>query len=137
MEPTITIPITYDNDTSILSKWKMMLEYTDRYTPIAIPEKYHLTMARLFEKVEYSIKPFLLSAKVPNDALKTIIPFFQRNWQEFLDVGDFTMEHFPLNIARGQLGEVIHKYESDLMGNHLWEHDLVNLWKINDKFWLI
>jgi hypothetical protein len=136
MTPDLSINILPDPQYEIVQKWRALLEYTEGKL-LPIPQKHHIKAALLFERVEKALKHLLDSSNVHNHLPKTIIPFFRKNYEYFLDCDHITMEHFPLNIAHGQLGNIIHKYESDLMGNHLWEHDLVNLWKINDKFWLI
>lgn len=133
MTPDLTIKIAQEYPPELLIKWKSMLDFSDITVP-SIPAKFHNKAVILFEKAEKAIKSISDS---PKHLIQSIIPFFRRNYEDFLECEEITMEHFPLTIAHGELGKVIHKYESDLMGNHLWEHDLVNLWKINDKFYLI
>ncbi len=119
-------------------KWKALLSYeADGYPPIQ--EYYHQDAIRLFETVEQMLKSYIALNRtiLYPSLLRKVMPFFRRNYRDFIKQEVETIDIFPLYACNDIFKRFkIHTVsgESDLVGHY--RDDEVALMKVNDRFYL-
>ena len=142
---TFTIQIEAEKDVELIKKWESVLNYFDeRIQPV--PEHHQEKVAVLLEKVELAEYKKIAQEGtwkgLRNDGeelsriCKTLIPFIRRNYHHFINEVNLTIEHYPIEIGNGELSNVMYDYERRIIGNHLYDYGIFNLWKVNGKYFI-
>lgn len=142
---TFTLKIEAEKDVELIKKWENVLNYSDKNTQ-SVPEHQQEKVAVLLEKIEHAMYKTIAQESTwegigidrPNltRIYKTLIPFIRRNYIHFMNDINLTIEHYPVEIGNGELSNVIYDYERRILGNHLSDYPIINLWKINGKYYL-
>lgn len=142
---TFTLKIEAEKDVELIKKWENVLNYSDKNIQ-PVPEHQQEKVAILLEKIEHAMYKTIAQESTwegiginrPNIAriYKTLIPFIRRNYNHFINEVSLTIERYPVNVGNGDLANVIYDYEHNIMGNHLYDYDIISLWKINGKYYL-
>jgi hypothetical protein len=142
---TFTLKVEVEKDIELMKKWETVLNYSDKNTQ-PVPEHQREQVSVLLEKVELAMNKHIIEESAWTSVLgnntdrrriyRTLIPFIRRNYTHFINEINLTIEHYPIELGCGELAKVVRDYECKIIGNHVYDYDIVGLWKINGKYYL-
>jgi hypothetical protein len=121
-------------------KWKNLLAYEEDDGCNPIPEHYHQDAIRLFENIHQMLQTYTTSRySVYPSLLRKVMPFFRRNYRDFIEKEVETIDILPLYASK----DIFKRFkiftvtgDSEIGDGHNYHDNEVALIKVNGTFYL-